>query len=95
MMILYVFCITYFAVSLIFKRFIILNSETLLWAIFCVHFVAEYLNKGEGEVFALLTGKGNLLDSYILAYYDVLHTQSKDDFEEDIVELMIKEGTLL
>jgi hypothetical protein len=71
-----------------------MNHETLLWAVFCVHYIAEHLHKSEAEVYELLTGKGNLLDTYILPYYNVLHTQGKDYIVEEIVTLMREEGIL-
>jgi len=71
-----------------------MNGDTLLFAVFCIEGVAEYLQMDGAEVFRLLTGKGSILDTYILEYYDTLHTQGKSYIVEELVDLMKKEGVL-
>ncbi|GHU60809.1 hypothetical protein FACS189445_1210 [Spirochaetia bacterium] len=71
-----------------------LNGDKLLFAVFCIEYIAEYLQMDGGQVFELLTGKSDILDTYIIEYYDTLHTQGKDYIVNDIIELMQKEGLL-
>jgi hypothetical protein len=71
-----------------------LNGDTLLFAIFCIESIAEHLNMDGTEVYKLLAGRGDILDTYLLEYYDALHTQSKDYIVEELVGLMKKEGLL-
>jgi hypothetical protein len=69
-----------------------MNSDTLLFAVFCIEGIAERLLKDGTEVYKLLTGKGDILDTYILEYYDTLHTQSKEYIVDELVGLMKEEG---
>jgi hypothetical protein len=63
------------------------------FAVFCVENIAERLNMNGAEAYELLTA-GNILDGYITAHYDALHTQGKEYIVDDIVELMEREGML-
>jgi hypothetical protein len=76
------------------NKFVNMNGDTLLFAVFCIEGIAEYLEADGAGVFRLLTGNGNILDTYILEHYDVLHTQGKDYIVEEITELMKREGLL-
>ncbi len=73
------------------KRFIN-NSEELMFAVFCIENVAQYLGTTGEKVYCALTEKSDILNSYILPCYDILHTQGKNYIVEDIVSLMEKRG---
>jgi hypothetical protein len=71
-----------------------LNGDKLLFAVFCIEGIAEHLNMDSRKVFELLTDKSDILDTYIIEYYDALHTQGKDYIVNDVIELMQKEGLI-
>jgi hypothetical protein len=71
-----------------------MNSDTLLFAVFCIESLAESLRMDSAAVYKLLTGKGSILDTYILAYYDTLHTQGKAYIVDELTGLMQKEGLI-
>jgi hypothetical protein len=71
-----------------------INGDTLLFAVFCIEGIAEYLKMDGTEIYKLLTGKGDILDTYILKYYDALHTQGKEYIVDELVGLMKKEGLI-
>jgi hypothetical protein len=71
-----------------------LNGDRLLFAVFCIEGIAERLKMDSKKAFELLTGKDNILDTYIIEYFDALHTQGKDYIVNDIIELMQKEGLI-
>lgn len=71
-----------------------MNGDTLLFAVFCIEGIAESLQMEGEEVFRLLTGTGDILDTYILAHYDMLHTQGKEYIVDELVDLMEKEGVI-
>ncbi|MDR1069289.1 MAG: DUF3791 domain-containing protein [Gracilibacteraceae bacterium] len=71
-----------------------MNGDTLLFAVFCIEGIAESLKTDGAEVYKLLTGEGSILDTYILEYYDALHTQSKEYIVDELVELMKKESLI-
>ncbi len=69
-----------------------LTNDNLEFAIFCIENVAIRLGVGAEKVFAALTEKSDILDSYILPCYDVLHTQGKDYIVDDILDVMAQRG---
>ncbi len=69
-----------------------LTNDNLEFAIFCIENVAIRLGVGAEKVFIALTEKSDILDSYILPCYDVLHTQSKDYIVDDILDVMAQRG---
>ena len=71
-----------------------MTKKQLDFAVFCVENVAEKLDKNGAEIYELLSMKSQILDEYIVAHFDVLHTQGKDYIVNDLLEQMEKEGLL-
>ena len=71
---------------------VIQNKKELEFAIFCVENIAIHLNVAAEKVYDALTVKSDILYSYIVPCYDILHTQGKEYIVEDILELMKKRG---
>lgn len=69
-----------------------LTNDNLEFAIFCIENVAIRLGVGAEKVFVALTEKSDILDSYILPCYDVLHAQGKDYIVDDILDVMAQRG---
>lgn len=69
-----------------------LDKNKLEFAIFCIENVAKKLNKNPRDTFDALTKSSNILMSYIVASYDVLHTQGKDYIVNDIISCMKEKG---
>ena len=68
------------------------NEKELEFVIFCVENIAIRLSAAPESVYDALTIKSDILYSYIIPCYDVLHTQSKDYIVEDILEFMKEKG---
>jgi len=68
------------------------NKNELDFAVFCIEAIAEYLDINGADVYTKLKYESDLLDEYIVANYDALHTQGKEYIVEDIVEIMQEEG---
>lgn len=68
------------------------SDEELEFAIFCVENVAIRLEVAAEKVYEALTEKSDILDSYIVPCYDILHTQGKDYIVNDIIETMEERG---
>jgi hypothetical protein len=71
-----------------------MNLDELEFAIFCIEGIAERLGISGGEAYCLLSDDSDILDDYIIKYYDPLHTQGKEYIVNDILELMQKEGII-
>lgn len=70
----------------------ITNEDELEFAVFCIENIAIKLGKNAEEVYRALTEKSDILTNYIVAEYEILHTQSKDYIVEDIISLMEERG---
>jgi len=70
------------------------NSNELEFAIFCVENIAIELGKNAKEVYKMLTEDSDILNSYIVPEYEMLHTQSKEYIVNDIIEYMRERGGL-
>ena len=68
------------------------TRKELEFAVFCIENVTEKLGKSGNEVYNMLTEKSDILDSYIIPCYDVLHTQGKSYIVNDILDYMKEEG---
>ena len=73
----------------------IATADELEFAIFCIENIALKLEKNAEEVYQALTEKSNILNSYIIPEYEVLHTQGKDYIVNDIISLMEERGIKL
>ncbi|MCI8292605.1 MAG: DUF3791 domain-containing protein [Hespellia sp.] len=68
------------------------NEKELEFAVFCIENIAEKLAVDAGHVYEALTKESNILNEYIVAEYEILHTQSKQYIVDDIIELMKERG---
>ena len=68
------------------------NDKELEFAIFCIENVAIELNVSGNKIYDDFTIKSNILNDYIVASYDVLHTQGKEYIVRDIIETMEIQG---
>ena len=73
----------------------ITNIDELEFAVFCIENIAIRLGKNAEEIYQMLTEKSNILSSYIIPEYEMLHTQSKDYIVDDIISLMKERGMQL
>ena len=71
------------------------SSKELEFAVFCIENVAQRLQVDAEQVYAALTEKSDILHSYIVPEYDILHTQSKNYIVDDILQVMRERGITL
>ena len=69
----------------------ITNTNQLEFAV-CIENIAIRLEKNDEEIYKMLTEESNILSSYIIPAYEILHTQSKDYIVDDIISLMRERG---
>lgn len=72
----------------------ITDARELEFAIFCIENVAEFLGENVPEIYKRLTEGSNILNSYIIPEYEMLHTQSKEYIVKDIVQVMKERGVI-
>ena len=71
-----------------------MTQETSFFSVFCIEALADELEIPGDKVYSRLTDDSDILDSYIIPYYDSLHTQGKDYIVRELKELMKKRGVL-
>lgn len=70
----------------------VFGSRELKFAIFCIENVAARIHVDAKRVCAALTDRTDILKEYIIPWYEVLHTQSKDYIVNDIIDIMKESG---
>jgi hypothetical protein len=76
------------------KQAIKTESE-LEFAIFCIENIALHLDITPEKIYELLAEKSNILQNYIIANFESLHTQGKNYIVNDIIEVMQEKGVLV
>lgn len=71
------------------------TADELEFAVFCIENIAIKLGKNAEEIYQALTEKSDILNSYIIPEYEILHTQSRDYIVNDIISLMEESGVQL
>jgi len=71
-----------------------MNRKELDFAVFCIEGIAERLGVFGEEIYRKLADESDILDEYIIANFESLHTQGKEYIVEDILEIMGKEGII-
>jgi len=69
-----------------------MNKKELDFSVFCIENVAEHLGQKGNEIYKLLAEESDILDSYIIPCFDVLHTQGKDYIVNDIIGIIREKG---
>lgn len=67
------------------------KERELNFCIFILYSLAEKWKKTPAAVYGILNSTG-ILDNYIIACYDALHTQGKEYLVEDITEFVKEKG---
>lgn len=67
------------------------KEKELRFSIFILHSLAEKWKMTPSAVYNILNTTG-ILDDYVIAGYDVLHTQGKEYLVEDITEFVKEKG---
>ncbi|NEN75545.1 DUF3791 domain-containing protein [Pelistega sp. NLN82] len=69
------------------------HQQELEFVLFCIDFVAKKLRMPATLIYQKLA-KSGLLQDYIVANYEILHTLGKDYLVEDIIGLMQEKNLL-
>ena len=72
----------------------VLHKDSLEFAIFCIENLAIKLSCEPKELYKTLVDN-NILFSYIIPEYEILHTQSKEYILDDIIDVMNEKGVAI
>lgn len=65
------------------------SAEELSFAILAIEAAAKRMNISPAEMYERLKAQ-NLIDTYIVKYYDVFHTMSLEHIAEDTIAALLK-----
>ena len=68
------------------------NFRELEFAVFCIENVAAKLGVDAERVYRAFTKKSDILNSYIVPEYEVLHTQSREYIVDELLDVMNERG---
>lgn len=71
-----------------------MSKSALEFAIFCIEAVALRLHLPGNRVYDMLAKQSDILNTYLIPSFDVLHTQSRQYIVDDILSLMRERGVL-
>jgi hypothetical protein len=71
-----------------------MTPEQSFFAVFCIEALADDLGMTGDKIYKMLTEKSDILDGYILPFYDSLHTQGKDYIISELKKNKTKKGIL-
>jgi hypothetical protein len=71
------------------------TEAELEFAIFCIENIALHLNITPEKTYELLAQKSTILQNYIVANFETLHTQGKEYIVNDIIEVMKEKEVLV
>ena len=71
-----------------------MDKQILEFTVFLIHALADNWGSSYRYVYQVLNDSG-VLDSYIVPFYDVLHTQGKQYLVEDITGFVKEKGALV
>lgn len=70
------------------------KENELSFSIFILYSLAEKWNKTPVAVYKILNSTG-ILDNYVIAGYDMLHTQGREYLVEDITDFVREKGVCI
>lgn len=71
------------------------STDELEFAVFCIENLASSLQIDAEQIYTALAESSTFLYDYIVAHYEVLHTQDKEYIINDILEAMKQCGIKL
>ena len=72
-----------------------MSASALEFAVFCIESIGRRLGVDGTRVYDALAKRSNILHDYIVANYEVLHTQDREYIVDDILDIMASRGIAL
>jgi hypothetical protein len=76
------------------SKFTDMTPEQSFFAVFCIEQLAVDLGLTGDVVYKMLVDDSDILDTYIVRHYDVLHTQGRDWIVDDLKDVMRQRGLI-
>jgi hypothetical protein len=71
-----------------------MTPDQSFFAVFCIEALSEELHIPGEKIYTLLTDESDILDGYIVPFYDALHTQGKHYIVRELTEMMQRRGLI-
>ena len=72
-----------------------MSASALEFAVFCIESIGRRLGVDGTRVYDALAKRSNILNDYIVANYEVLHTHDREYIVDDILDIMASRGIAL
>ena len=72
-----------------------MSASALEFAVFCIESIGRRLGVDGTRLYDALAKRSNILNDYIVANYEVLHTQDREYIVDDILDIMASRGIAL
>ena len=72
-----------------------MSARAREFAVFCIESIGRRLGVDGTRVYDALAKRSNILNDYIVANYEVLHTQDREYIVDDILDIMASRGIAL
>ena len=72
-----------------------MSASALEFAVFCIESIGRRLGVDGTRVYDALAKRSIILNDYIVANYEVLHTQDREYIVDDILDIMASRGIAL
>jgi len=69
-----------------------MTPEQSFFSVFCIESLSDALDIPGNKIYKKLTEESDILDNYVITYYDSLHTQGKEYIVSKLIELMKEQG---
>lgn len=70
------------------------SDKEIEFSVFCIENVAAELHIPGSEAYQMLAVDSDILDTYVIANYEILHTQGKEYIIHDIIDYMKEKGVI-
>jgi hypothetical protein len=74
------------------SKFTDMTPEQSFFAVFCVECLADKLNIPSNKAYEMLADDSDVLDTYIVRHYDVLHTQGEEYIVRELIDVLKNRG---
>jgi len=71
-----------------------ITREQLFFSVFCIELLSRELKISGANMYKIVTEKSNILDEYIIPFYDILHSESEAWIAADLIRILEEKGVV-
>ena len=71
-----------------------ITREQLFFSVFCIELLSRELKITGADAYKMLSEERNILDEYIIPFYDILHSESEAWIAADLIRILEEKGVV-